>query len=214
PRAGGERPVRDAPVAPPRALAVDSQDTEQAHVVIGARALPAGDPDRFALAALNEVLGGGASSRLFQEVREQRGLAYAVHSSTAAFADAGTLTVYAGTHPARVDELIEVVHAEIARLAGGGVSERELAVARGHLRGSTVLGLEDAGARLGRLGRHQLAYGEVRPVEEALARFGALTVADLAEVGERVLSQPPVLAVIGPFAETDFAPAGRLPAGD
>ena len=113
--------------------------TEQAHLVLGMRSLRRDDPDRYALTVLNQVLGGGMSSRLFQEVREQRGLAYSVYSYRAAFEETGALAIYAGTSPERVDELLQVLDAQLERLvADGGVTDRELVAAKGHLAGFAV----------------------------------------------------------------------------
>jgi predicted Zn-dependent peptidase len=173
-------------------------------VVVGVRGWAPTDPDRFAYAILEHVLGGGTSSRLFQEVRERRGLSYSVYSYRSAFADAGALAVYAGTAPARAAEALDVVHGELDRMAAGGVEARELALAKGHLRGSLTLSLEDPGARMSRIGRAQLVHGEVLPVEEVLARIEAVTPDDVRRVGERVLGNPRVLAVVGPFEASAF----------
>ena len=126
---GGTRPRREvySGSPPPRPLAVRERSTEQAHVVLGMRALRHDDPDRYALTVLNEVLGGGMSSRLFQEVREKRGLAYSVYSYRAALEETGVLAVCAGTAPERVDQLLDVLDAELARIvAEGGITDREL----------------------------------------------------------------------------------------
>ncbi|HUP69276.1 MAG TPA: pitrilysin family protein, partial [Acidimicrobiales bacterium] len=111
--AGGAKPVRVAPKHPPQALAVDVRPTEQVHVVVGSRSLDSHDEDRYALSVLNHVLGGGLSSRLFQKIREERGLAYSVYSYRSGFADTGVLAVYAGTMPARMDEVLGLIHAEL-----------------------------------------------------------------------------------------------------
>ena len=126
------------------------------------RALRHDDPDRYALMVLNQALGGGMSSRLFQEVRERRGLAYSVYSYRAALADAGVLAVSAGTAPDRVDELLDVLDRELRRVVDdAGITDRELAAAHGHLRGSLALSLESSGARMHRLGRNEVTLGDV-----------------------------------------------------
>ncbi|MGH9279497.1 MAG: M16 family metallopeptidase, partial [Acidimicrobiales bacterium] len=153
------RPI--SPLAPSRNLAVLTRPTEQAHVVLGMRASRRDDDDRFAIAVLNQLLGGGMSSRLFQEVREKRGLAYSVYSYRAAYIETGMLAIYAGTAPARLQTVLEVIGHEVDRLLQESVPERELAVARGNVKGSVVLSLEDTSSRMSRIGRAQLVHGSV-----------------------------------------------------
>jgi len=204
----GARPARDAYEGepPPRSSAVLERDTEQAHVVLGMRSLRRDDPDRYALTVLNQAFGGGMSSRLFQEVREQRGLAYSVYSYRAAFEETGALAVSAGTSPERVDELLGVVDAQLERLvADGGVSDRELAAAKGHLRGSLALSLESSSSRMHRLGQSELTLGEVPTLDELVAKVDAVEADDVARVVERVVAgDARTLAVVGPFAEDRF----------
>ena len=153
------------------------------------RALRHDDPDRYALMLLNQALGGGMSSRLFQEVRERRGLAYSVYSYRAALDDAGVLAVSAGTAPDRVDELLDVLDRELRRVVDdAGVSDRELEAARGHLRGSLALSLESSGARMHRLGRNEVTLGDVPSLDEVVARIDAVTPDDVARVVERVFA--------------------------
>ena len=155
---------------------------------------------------LNQALGGGMSSRLFQEVRERRGLAYSVYSYRAALEDAGVLAVSAGTAPDRVDELLDVIDRELRRVVDdAGVSDRELDSARGHLRGSLALSLESSGARMHRLGRNEVTLGDVPTLDEVVARIDAVTRVDVARVVDRVLATGPrTLAVVGPFSEQRF----------
>jgi predicted Zn-dependent peptidase len=201
---GGAPPERHAPSVSPRQIAVVNRPTEQAHVVVGTAAIDRHSPDRYALSVLDHALGGGLSSRLFQEVREKRGLAYAVYSFRAAFADAGALAVYAGTSPEHVREVLDLITHELDDLAANGVSERELQVAKGHLRGTMALGLEDSGSRMSRIGRSQLVHEEAPPVEEINARIDAVTIDDVRRVSAAVLGNQRVLAVVGPFDESDF----------
>jgi predicted Zn-dependent peptidase len=163
------------------------------------------DPDRYALSVLNHVLGGGMSSRLFQEIREERGLAYSVYSYRVAYEGTGALAIYVGTAAARVGEVLGLVDREVDRLLAGGITSRELSMARSHLRGAMALSLEDSGARMSRLGRSQLVHGQVPDLAEADARLGAVTLDDVTRVIGRVLGGPRVLAVVGPFSEEDFA---------
>ena len=197
-RHGGAAPDRAVPVDPPRPLAVDPRPTEQVHLVVGMRSLDRHDEDRYALAVLNHVLGGGLSSRLFQKVREERGLAYSVYSYRSAFADSGALAVYAGTMPARVGEVLGLVRAELDEMAVSGVSARELEVAKGHLVGELALSLEDSAARMSRIGRSQLVHGTVLTVDDVVARIQDVTLDDVARVASAVLANERVLAAVGP----------------
>ncbi|MDQ4097396.1 MAG: insulinase family protein, partial [Actinomycetota bacterium] len=203
--AGGGPPARRAPVAAPTPLAVTERPTEQVHVVVGMRGLDRDDPDRYALAVLNQVLGGGMSSRLFQTIREERGLVYSVFSYRAGFQDAGALAVYAGTMPSRAEEVLQLIHAELDRLVTDGVTPRELEVAKGHLQGELALSLEDSAARMNRIGRSQLVHGTVHTVDEVASWIGDVTLEDTARVAERILTNPRVLAVVGPVDDRALA---------
>lgn len=203
----GVRPPRPMPeFAPPVGPKVLRRDTEQAHIGLAVRGLTRDDPDRYAFTVLNQVLGGGMSSRLFQEVRERRGLAYSVYSYRAAYEDTGSLALYAGTTPARVDETLEVLHDELDRVvADRGVSDRELDAARGHLVGSMALGLETSASRMHRLGRTELTLGTVPSLDELVAEVEAVTPDDIARVVDRVLlDSPRTLTVVGPFDADRF----------
>jgi predicted Zn-dependent peptidase len=202
----GDRPARHRPpLPPPRSIVVHNRPTEQAHLVVGTRALDRGDDDRFALSVLNQVLGGGMSSRLFQEIRENRGLVYSVYSYRAGYLESGALAIYAGTSPGRAEEVLELIGKELDRLVDSDVSDRELVVAKGHVKGSLALSLEDSAGRMSRIGRSQLVHGTVMTFDELVARTEAVTVDDLRRVTERVVRGERVLAVVGPFAEEDFA---------
>jgi predicted Zn-dependent peptidase len=205
---GGAPPARQVPASAPRPVAVVNRPTEQTHLLVGMPAFDRNDPDRYALSVLNHVLGGGMSSRLFQEIREQRGLAYSVYSYRSAYEGTGSLAIYAGTAAARVDEVLGLIDQEVDRMLDSGVTERELTMARSHLRGSMALSLEDSGARMGRLGRSQLVHGLVPDLAEADAHLGEVTLDDVDRVIQRVLGAPRVLAVVGPFTEEDFADRG------
>ncbi|MFP4512209.1 MAG: M16 family metallopeptidase [Acidimicrobiales bacterium] len=204
-RTGGQRPPRHAPTEPARSLAVQRRDTEQAHVALGWRAVSFDDPDRYPLAVLNQVLGGGMASRLFQEVREERGLAYSVGSGTSLFADSGALVVYVGTALGRSTEALTVIDGVVADLVADGITTRELEVAKGFISGSMVLGLEDSGSRMGRLGSSETVRGFVTSVDDHLDRIAAVTLDDVQRVAARVLGGPRTLAAVGPFDEDRFA---------
>jgi predicted Zn-dependent peptidase len=207
PSADGSRPPRPRPeVVAPQPVLVLSRDTEQAHVVTGVRALAALDPDRYALTVVNQVLGGGMSSRLFQEIRESRGLAYSVFSYHASFDDAGYLAIYAGTAPEHVPETLSLIDAELDRLGKVGISDAELDAAKGHLVGSLAMSLETSASRMRRLGRSELIEGEIPSLEELVARIDAVTSDDVARVVDRVFAGAPrTLAVVGPHSASEFA---------
>ena len=198
---GGARPVRTPPAVAPAPSVVCRRSTEQAHLVVGCTALDRHSADRYALAALNHVLGGGLSSRLFQTIREERGLAYSVYSYRVAFDDAGALAVYAGTTPGRAAQVLSLVAEELDRLAADGIDERELAVAKGHLKGEMALSLEDSAARMSRVGRSLLVHGEILEVDELAARIDAVALDDVARVAADVLGRPRVIAAVGPVDE-------------
>jgi len=187
---------------PPRFVARPSvvrRPTEQANLVLGAAGLPRLDDRRFALGVLNAALGGGMSSRLFQEVREKRGLAYSVFSFTSAYADTGVFGVYAGCHPRRAVDVLELCREQLALAAAGGLDAAEVERGRGQLRGGLVLGLEDTGSRMSRLGKSELVYGELMTIEEILAHIDAVDVDDVQSVAFDLLRGPLALAAIGPY---------------
>ena len=206
---GGEVPRRVAPDGPISPVVVTTRPTEQAHVVLGVPTFGRHDEDRHALAVLDHALGGGLSSRLFQEIRERRGLAYSVYSYRTTFDDTGVLAFYAGTAPTRAREVLDLMVAELERVTTEGVTEREVAVAKGHIRGETALSLEDSAARMSRVARSQLLHGEVMDVDDVLQRIEAVTAEDVDRVAARVLGVEPVLAVVGPFESGEFEPLER-----
>jgi predicted Zn-dependent peptidase len=206
PARDAERPPRPRPEpGEQRAVTVDTRDTEQAHVVVGVRGLRALDPDRYALTILNQSLGGGMSSRLFQEVRESRGLAYSVYSYHANFDDTGFFAVYAGTAPDRLRETLDVIDGELEKLSRDGLSDAELASAKGHLTGSLAMSLETSASRMRRLGRAEMVERDVPSLDELVARIERVTADDVRRVIDRVFTQTPrTMAVVGPHEATDF----------
>jgi predicted Zn-dependent peptidase len=211
-----ERPARErGEPAPAGAVAVVSRPTEQAHLVLGLRSVPSLDPDRDALTVMNHALGGGMASRLFQEIREERGLAYSVYSYRAAFDDTGYLAIYAGTAPERVQETLDVIEAQLELLVRDGLPGPELDAAKGHLTGSLAMSLETSASRMRRLGRSEQVEGEIPSLDEIISRIAAVTADDVRRVIDRVLRDAPrTLAVVGPHDESEFsAYAGALPRG-
>ncbi|ACQ80727.1 peptidase M16 domain protein [Beutenbergia cavernae DSM 12333] len=175
------------------------RSTEQANVVLGAPGLVATDPRRFTMSVLNAVLGGGMSSRLFQEVRERRGLAYSVYSFATGYAEAGAFGVYAGCAPSKVADVTRILGEQWEQLAADGITAEELERGVGQLSGSLVLGLEDSGSRMSRLGRSEIVFGELVSVDETLERLRAVTADDVRELAAELAAGPRSLVVVGPF---------------
>jgi predicted Zn-dependent peptidase len=196
--APGEAPSRRAPEAPVAPHQHALRNIEQAHVALGWRGLDQFDDDRFALAVANQLIGGGWSSRLFQEVREKRGMSYSVYSSMGSYVDSGTFSVYAGTSPERLDELVAVVEEQLADLVAHGPGEREMEVASGGFEGGTVLALEDAGSRMAQLATNLLVRDRVIEVPEYLEKVRAVTAADVQRVLAKVLEGTGVRSVVEP----------------
>ncbi len=170
-------------------------------MVLGMPGLARTDERRWALGVLNTALGGGMSSRLFQEVREKRGLAYSVYSYTSGFADCGLFGVYAGCRPGQVHDVLKICRDELAKVASDGLTDEEIRRAVGQLSGSTVLGLEDTGALMNRIGKSELCWGSQMSVDDMLTRIAAVTPDEVREVARDVLEQRPSLAVIGPLKD-------------
>ncbi|MDY7101391.1 MAG: pitrilysin family protein [Actinomycetota bacterium] len=196
---------RTEPIVTPKPLVTDSRATEQTHLALGWRGPGLHDDRRFAFGVLNHVLGGGLSSRLFQQIREERGLAYSVYSAMSSYSDAGALTVYAGTAPQRAREVLSIIDDVCGALATDGVSDEELAIAQGYLAGSTVLGLEDTGSRMARLAGSMTTRGEVLAIEEYLRKLRAVTSDDVREIAAEVLSNQRTLAAVGPMGDHPVA---------
>ncbi len=194
---GYERPPRTRP-GPVEGDIDEEDDSEQVHLAIGGRAIARDDPDREALDVVNHIFGGGLSSRLFDEIRERRGLAYSVFSATSTYTGTGSWSVYAGAMPEHAGEVRRLVGQELERLVTNGVTDDELAVAIGYLTGAYELGLEDTGARMSRLGAMLVTLGEVIPVDEQIARWERVTHDDVHRVLERVYAPPPVTVRVGP----------------
>jgi len=182
--------------------------TEQANLVLGTTALTRTDERRFALGVFNAALGGGMSSRLFQEIREKRGLAYSAYSYTSALADTGQFGIYVGCLPSKIDDVLKICREEVLRVITDGLTEEEIVRGKGQMRGGLVLGLEDTGSRMSRIGKGELVFDELLSVDDLLARIDAVTPEQIAEVASDVLTRPMSLAVIGPYEEDrDFSAA-------
>ena len=190
---------------PAQQIALIDRPTEQAHILLGGFTPGRHDERRYALSVLNTALGGGMSSRLFQEIREKRGLAYSVGSSVSHYAGVGSYNVYAGCAPRNVDEVLGLIREELDRVAVKGLSSAEVQRAKGQLSGGMVLGMEDTGSRMSRIAKSELSFGEYRSVPEVLADVAAVTVSEVSEIAAEVLAGPLCLSVVGPFADHDFS---------
>lgn len=178
----------------------DARDLEQIHFVMGFKAAPVGTDEYYALSVLSNLFGGGMSSRLFQEIRERRGLVYSIDTFLSAFSDEGVFGIYAGTGPDLIDEFVPALCGEIVRLADT-LGEVEIARARTQLKSSLLMAMESTGARSERAGQQMLLYDRVVPVEELVARIEAITPEKLAEVARATFSSTPSLATVGPSSE-------------
>ncbi len=187
-------------------LRVLTRPTEQVHLVVGGIGYPQGNDRRFAWAILDVLLGGGMSSRLFQEVRETRGLAYSIYSYRNTYRDTGLWAVYAGCAPGNVKEVLKVISGDLDAMCSSGITEEELKRAKGHLIGGFVIGLEDPVSRMTRLGRSELGSGEILSIDENITRIEAVTLEDVAAVARDLLAPSGrVLTLIGPTSVEDFS---------
>ncbi len=184
---------------------VYDRPTEQAHIVLGTQGLPRQHPSRFALAVLDNILGGGMSSRLFQKIREERALVYSIFSYHSMYVETGLVAVYAGTSPQNVSAVMELIKEEIARLTEKGVSEEELARSKDHIKGSLVLSLEDSGSRMTRIGKAEVCGGEILSLNDLLARIDAVSREDVQRLAKQLFgSRKLVATVIGPFGDKEL----------
>jgi predicted Zn-dependent peptidase len=201
------RPAHRRVSSTPSTLRVVERPTEQAHLMLGGRGIGRHDDRRFALGVLNSALGGGMSSRLFQEIREKRGLAYSVYSYASQYADAGVFGVYAGCAPGNAQRVLALVREQLELAATKGLTDAEVDRGRGQLKGGLVLGLEDSGSRMSRIGKGELVYGDILEVDDLIALIDAVTPDDVRQVAADLLGQPLSLGVIGPFGAQDFSDA-------
>jgi predicted Zn-dependent peptidase len=185
------------------AVGVTTRDTEQAHLVLGGEGIRRGDERRFAFGILNHVLGGGMSSRLFREIREERGLAYAVYSFRMPYADSGAYGIYAGTTPTQAPAVLGLIQDELAKVVADGITFEELARAKGNMLGSLALSMEDTNSRMVGLGRHELTGIPHLTLDETVARIEAVTLEDVHRAAG-VFAGPRVLGAVGPFTAADL----------
>jgi predicted Zn-dependent peptidase len=195
----GVAPVRTAPDCEIRPLVVIDRPIEQVHVAVGWPALSLGDDDRYAMWVANHVLGGGMSSRLFQKIREERGLAYTVFTTPSSYSDVGSLIMYAGTAVNRLGELLDVTGDVLAGFLAEGITDEEHQVALGYLEGSMLLGLEDSGSRMSRLGTGIANRNDITSVDEHVRRIRAVTTDDVDAVIARIFAGPRAVSAVGPL---------------
>ena len=182
--------------------------SEQANILLGFPSIDRNDERRFALSVLTSALGGGMSSRLFQEVREKRGLAYSVYASMQQFAGAGILSLYAGCNPASSQEVTSIFRDVLGDVVTSGLTDEELERAKGQVAGSMVLGQEDTGSRMVRIGKSELVYGEIKSMDEILANVREVDQRQIAELAKEIFTAQPTLAIVGPYKKsTSFASA-------
>jgi predicted Zn-dependent peptidase len=189
----------EAPATAVPTFEIITKETEQAHICWGTTGLRSCDPERFAMGVMDTILGGGMSSRLFQEIRERRGLAYAVGSYHAQYLDTGQYTVYAGTRPDNAEQVVRLIRSEVQRFLDGGATPDELFRAKESMKGSVVLGMESTSARMSRLGKSEVTHGELLTLDEIIERVDAVEQADVGRVAAATIAGPFVLTMVAPF---------------
>jgi predicted Zn-dependent peptidase len=199
------------PPPPSGRTTVRHRATEQAHICIGTAGLARTDPRRYAFSVVNDAVGGGMSSRLFQEIREKRGLVYSVYAYHSMFAKTGAFVVYAGTTPSKAQEVMTIVRDQLEDVAENGLAEQEVERSKSHIKGAMVLSLEETSSRMSRLGKSEIAHGEIITLDEVIEKLDAVTSEECREVASDVLSRPRSVTVIGPFDEDTFAEFGGSP---
>ncbi len=189
-------PIKRGPQTP---VGLMYRKTEQAHMLYGMEGVARADERRFAMGVLSAALGGGMSSRLFQEIREKRGLAYSVYAYSQQFAGTGTLGFYAGCNPTKAVEVVEIIREILADVADNGMSHEEIERAKGAVRGSLVLSQEDSGSRMSRIGKNEIVYGQVMDFDDILKAISRVSAEDVRAIASELLTKTPTLALVGPF---------------
>jgi predicted Zn-dependent peptidase len=185
-------------------LNVIHRPISQVNIMVGSEGLYVDDPRRYAMGVLNTVLGGGMSSRLFQEIREKRGLAYSVYSFNQGYSDAATFGLYAGCSPAKAKEVTELMIAELDKVAQAGITSEELALARGNISGSLALKFETNQARMSRLASAEIVAGEFMDLDETIERFEAVELSQVQALAQDLIGLPRSIVAVGDVSETMF----------
>jgi predicted Zn-dependent peptidase len=193
------RPNTPVKTKPMQSVGLLTRKTEQAHMFYGMEGVARSDERRFAMGVLASALGGGMSSRLFQEIREKRGLAYSVYAYAQQFAGSGQIGFYAGCNPTKAIEVVEIIREVLADVAENGMSLEEVERAKGAVRGSLVLSQEDSGSRMSRIGKNEIVYGQVMGFDEILKAISRVNPTDVREIASEFLTKSPTLALVGPF---------------
>jgi len=193
------RPNTPVKTKPMQSVGLLTRKTEQAHMFYGMEGVARSDERRFAMGVLASALGGGMSSRLFQEIREKRGLAYSVYAYAQQFAGSGQIGFYAGCNPTKAIEVVEIIREVLADVAENGMSHEEIERAKGAVRGSLVLSQEDSGSRMSRIGKNEIVYGQVMGFDEILKAISRVNPTDVREIANEYLTKSPTLALVGPF---------------
>ena len=189
-------PIKKGPQTP---VGLMYRKTEQAHMLYGMEGVPRADDRRFAMGVLSAALGGGMSSRLFQEIREKRGLAYSVYAYSQQFAGTGTIGFYAGCNPTKAIEVVEIIREVLSDVADNGMTHEEIERAKGAVRGSLVLSQEDSGSRMSRIGKNEIVYGQVMDFDDILKAISRVSAEDIRQIAGEYLTKTPTLALVGPF---------------
>jgi len=193
------RPNTPVKTKPMQSVGLLTRKTEQAHMFYGMEGVARSDQRRFSMGVLASALGGGMSSRLFQEIREKRGLAYSVYAYAQQFAGSGQIGFYAGCNPTKAIEVVEIIREVLADVANNGMSHEEIERAKGAVRGSLVLSQEDTGSRMSRIGKNEIVYGQVMGFDDILKEISKVNVSDVRQVASEFLTKSPTLALVGPF---------------
>jgi predicted Zn-dependent peptidase len=195
------RPDKRVNVQTQNQIGLINRKTEQAHMFYGVTGVSRSDDRRFTMGILSAALGGGMSSRLFQEIREKRGLAYSVYSYAQQFAGSGLLGFYAGCHPSKAIEVVEIIRDVLHDVAENGMTHEEIARAKGAVRGSLVLSQEDSGSRMSHIGKSEIVYGEIMSFDQILKEIDGVTPVAIRKLAGEILVQRPTLALVGPFKD-------------
>jgi len=201
---GNEDPPRSIPHVHSD-ISCQWKDLEQVHICLGGKAPNLSSDTRFAGAVLNTILGGNMSSRLFQEIREKRGLAYSLYSFLSAYMDTGLMGVYVGTDPSQVNQVLEIVHREIQKIRDGEVSKSDLSAAREHLMGGVLLGAENTDVRMMRLAKNDYVFGRYVTYDELVAKLQEVTVDQVVAVARDTFQNDEVsLVTLGQTKKQDL----------